>query len=146
MNCKWVFTLWQWYYNKTTHKYTYHTEEQHTKLHKQWRTCYRQWIQCKRRRRKEIYPFYRPWRPIGLSDVEAITSPEHSIHSCWLGCQPCSLATFNPPQMHLLKYRVVLISVRGRVSSGAMVLLKGLGILNLIQLPYWESYSWPSSL
>jgi hypothetical protein len=31
LNCKWVFTRWQWYYNKTQHKNnTHHTQTKHS--------------------------------------------------------------------------------------------------------------------
>jgi hypothetical protein len=57
-NCKWAFTRWQWYYNKTqrhnaqmTHITQNNTppsnKTQHTKLHKQQRTHYTQWKQWK---------------------------------------------------------------------------------------------------
>jgi hypothetical protein len=26
LNCKWIFTQWQWYYNKTEHKNTHITQ------------------------------------------------------------------------------------------------------------------------
>jgi hypothetical protein len=54
-NCKWVFTRWQWstirHNTQITHIPQNNTppsnKTHHTKLHKQWRTHYTQWIQCK---------------------------------------------------------------------------------------------------
>jgi hypothetical protein len=31
---------------------------------------------------------YRPWRPIGLREVEAPTFFRHWVHRWWEGCQP----------------------------------------------------------
>jgi hypothetical protein len=50
------------------------------------------------------------------------------------------------PHKHLPRKLLVVSSVRGCVSHGAMVLLQGLGTLNSVQLPHWESNSWPSGL
>jgi hypothetical protein len=40
------------------------------------------------------YPCNRPWRPIGLRDVEASTFSRQSAHRWRWGCQPYALVTF----------------------------------------------------
>jgi hypothetical protein len=44
------------------------------------------------------YPCNRPWRPIGLWDVEAPTFCRQSAHRWWWGCQPYALAAFYPQE------------------------------------------------
>jgi hypothetical protein len=44
------------------------------------------------------YPCNRPWRPIGLWDVEAPTFSKQSAHRWWWGCQPYAPAALNPPK------------------------------------------------
>jgi hypothetical protein len=51
---------------------------------------------------------YRPWRPLGLREVEAPTFSRQSAHRWRQGCQPYAPAAFLPPGSFL-----VLIPVRG---------------------------------
>jgi hypothetical protein len=60
--------------------------------------------------KKWIYPCNRPWRPIGLWDVEALTFSKKSAHRWRWGCHPYAPAAFYPPGRFL-----ILISVKGRV-------------------------------
>jgi hypothetical protein len=47
---------------------------------------------------KTMYPCNRPWRPIGLWDVEAPTFSRQSAHWWRWGCQPYALAALYPQQ------------------------------------------------
>jgi hypothetical protein len=79
------------------------------------------------------YPCNRPWRSIGLWDVEA----PHFLDSRLIyGGQVVSL-TRRPPFTPLGRF-LVLISVRGWVEPRAIVRLEGLSQLK-IQWPYRES-------
>jgi hypothetical protein len=64
----------------------------------------------------------RPWRPIGLWNVEASKFSRHSAHRWRWGCQPYASAALYSPERFL-----VLISVRGWVEPRAIVRLEGLG-------------------
>jgi hypothetical protein len=57
------------------------------------------------------YPCYRPWRPIGLREVEAPTLLRQTANRWRQGCQPCAPAALYP-QVYFLRF-LVLISVRG---------------------------------
>jgi hypothetical protein len=46
----------------------------------------------------ENYPCNRPWRPIGLWDVEAPTFSRHSSHRWRWGCQPYAQAALYPQE------------------------------------------------
>jgi hypothetical protein len=65
-------------------------------------------------------PYTRPWRPIGLWDVEGLTVSRQSAHRWRYGCQPYAPAALHPPGWFL-----VLISVRGWVDPRAIVRLEG---------------------
>jgi hypothetical protein len=69
---------------------------------------------------KASYPCNRPWRPIGLWDVEGPTLSRQSAHRWRWGCQPYAPATLYPPGRFL-----ILISVRGWVDPNWKIHLIG---------------------
>jgi hypothetical protein len=79
--------------------------------------------------KKQSYPCNRPWRPIGLWNVEGPTFSRKSAHRWRWDCQPQAPAALYPPGIFL-----VLISVRGWVDPRATVRLEGLGQLKKIHL------------
>jgi hypothetical protein len=68
----------------------------------------------KGKKKRRIYPFNRPWRPIGLWDHEVPTFSRQSTYRWRWGCQPYAPDTPLPPGRFL-----VLVSVRGWVDSKA---------------------------
>jgi hypothetical protein len=76
------------------------------------------------RSRVSCYPCNRPWRPIGLWEIEAPTFYTQSAHRWWWGYQPHAPAALYPPGRFL-----ILIYVKGSVDPRATVRLEGLGQL-----------------
>jgi hypothetical protein len=110
------------------------------------RGCPRKFVILARSRIPAILFYYwgplvdRPWRPLGLREVEAPTFSDIRLTD---GCKVVSLARrppFNRPGRYL-----VLIYVRGCVDLRAIMLLEGLGKLKKIQL-IRDSKRRPSSL
>jgi hypothetical protein len=48
-----------------------------------------------------LYPCYRPWRPLGLREVEASTLLRQTAKRWWQGCQPYAPAALYPPGLLL---------------------------------------------
>jgi hypothetical protein len=72
-------------------------------------------------------PCYRPWRLLGLREVETPTLLRQTANRWRPGCQPYAPADLYP-QVSFLRF-LVLISVRGWVDSSAIVQPEGLGKL-----------------
>jgi hypothetical protein len=89
------------------------------------------------------YPYNRPWRPIGLWDVEAPIFSRQSAHRWRWGCQP-----YAPEAPHFQEDSWYSFGsfVRGWVAPGAIVRLEGLGqfskfypfeeLITEVQIPY----------
>jgi hypothetical protein len=58
-------------------------------------------------------PCNRPWRPIGLWDVEAPTFSRQSAHRWWWGCQPYALAALYPQEDSCYSYLLEAESTPG---------------------------------
>jgi hypothetical protein len=93
-----------------------------------------------KKKKRQNYPCNRPWRSIGLWDVEApISSPDNRLTN---GDKVVSLTRrppFTPPGRLL-----VLIFVKGWVDPRAIVRLEGLGKFK--NPPHWDSNPRPSGL
>jgi hypothetical protein len=74
--------------------------------------------------KNKILACTRPWRPIGLWDVEAPTFSRQSAHRWRWGCQP-----YAPPALYLPGRFLVLMFVRGWVDPRAIVRQKWLSQL-----------------
>jgi hypothetical protein len=70
--------------------------------------------------KRKSYPCNRPWRPVGLWDVEAPTFSGQSAHRWWWGCRPYATASRSLPGLRFL----VLISIKGWVDHRAIVRLE----------------------
>jgi hypothetical protein len=82
----------------------------------------------------------RPWRPTGLSDVEAPTISGQSAHRRRWGCQPYAPAALHPQEDYWYSFLL-----RGWVDPRATVWLEGLDKLQN-QWPQLGSNSCPSGL
>jgi hypothetical protein len=160
-NCKWVSTQWHITmtipHTNTQVTYTIHISHkitplkqqskqrktnELTKLNKQWRTYYSQWIQHRKRKRNKAIP---------NTGLRGLLSHEMSRLSQWLknrfivGGQVAHRRRFTI-QNDLTKYLLVLIYVRGWAILGIMLRLEGPDTLNYNQLPHGESNPRPSDL
>jgi hypothetical protein len=86
------------------------------------------------------YPCSRPWRPIGLCDVEALTLSRQSAHRWRWYCQPYAPAALYPQEdswySFLLEAESIPVPKCGRKDY----------INWKIQWPHWESNPQPSGL
>jgi hypothetical protein len=97
-----------------------------------------QCVSCEvKKKKKKRYPYNRPWRPIGLWDVEAPTFSRQSAHRWRWSCQLYVPVTLYPPGRFL-----VLISFRGWVDASTIVRLEWLGKLK--DPPHRDSKPRPS--
>jgi hypothetical protein len=86
------------------------------------------------------YPCYRPWRPLGLREVEAPKLLRQTANRWRQGCQPYAPAALYP-QVSFLRF-LVLISVRHWVNPTAIVWPEGVGKLWTIYYPSSKFESW----
>jgi hypothetical protein len=90
------------------------------------------------------YPCYRPWRPLGLREVEAPTLFKQTANRWRQGCQSYASAALYP-QICFLRF-LALISVRLWLDPRAIVRREGLGKLEKKNPPHWDAIPRPSVL